>query len=284
MAVMFFGQYLVENGIVSRDTLVKAIELQEKTNLSFGDTAVKMGLLTPEDAERVNLAQRSEDMRIGDLAVKMGLLTEEQVVGILAEQKRNHLYIGEALVRVGGLTPENLPIHLARFKESQAEYATQTNLVPDDLPHRQILEMIVDLTGKMITRVAHLTFHTEPCVVDTEFPPLPVTATMEIHGDLGLTYVFGCSDGFQKRIAQAILASESIDDEPAEILDDTVMEFVNVVCGNVVAKAAQKGISLDISPPRIVRSVPERFNARKILVTYRLPDGEYGCLGVAITL
>jgi len=284
MAVMFFGQYLVENGIVTRDVLVKAIELQERTNLSFGDTAVKMGFLSREDAERINLAQRSEDMRIGDLSVKMGLLTEDQVLAILAQQKKNHLYIGEALVRVGGLTAEDLPVHLARFKESQAEYATQTHVVPEHLPHHETLEMIVDLTGKMITRVAHLTFHTEPCVVDAPFPPLPVTAIMEMHGDMGLTYVFGCSSDFQKRIAQAILSSESVDDEPAEVLDDTVMEFVNVVCGNIVAKAAQKGMRLDISPPRIVRSVPERFNARTIQVTYRVPDGEQGTLGVIISL
>lgn len=284
MAVMFFGQYLVENGIVSRDLLVKAIELQEKTNLSFGDTAVRMGLLSPENAEKVNHAQRSEDMRIGDLAVRMGFLTDDQVMEILAEQKKNHLYIGEALVRVGGLTPESLSLHLARFKEEQSEYATRTHIVPEDLPHHDLLEMIVDLTGKMLTRVAHLTHHIESCQVDTEFPPLPVTAIMEMHGDLGLTYVFGTTAGFQKRIAMAILSADSVEQEPQDVLDDTIMEFINVVCGNVVAKAAQKGISLDIMPPQIVDRVPERFNARRIQVAFRLPDGEHALLGVIFSL
>lgn len=284
MAVMFFGQYLVENGIVSRDLLVKAIELQEKTNLSFGDTAVRMGLLSAENAEKVNLAQRSEDMRIGDLAVRMGFLTENQVVEILAEQKRNHLYIGEAIVRVGGLTPEALSLHLARFRESQSEYATRTHIVPEHLPHHDILEMIVDLTSKMLTRVAHLTHHVESCQVDADFPSLPVTAIMEMHGDLGLTYAFGATAGFQKRIAQAILSADRVDDEPPDVLDDTIMEFVNVVCGNVVAKAAQKGFTLDIMPPQIVSSVPERFNARSIQVTFRLPDGDHALLGVIFSL
>src|SRR6266702_8142669 len=103
MAVMFFGQYLVEKNIVSREHLLQAIELQDAVNLSVGATAVAMGILTEVDVERINQAQRSEDLRFGDLAVKLGLLIDEQFQQVLARQKSSHLYIGEALVRVGGI-------------------------------------------------------------------------------------------------------------------------------------------------------------------------------------
>lgn len=284
MAVMFFGQYLVENGIVSRDVLVRAIELQERTNLSFGDTAVAMGLLTTEDAERVNLAQRSEDMRIGDLCVKMGLLTSQQVEAILARQKETHLYIGEALVRVGGLTEDALATHLARFKESQSEYATRTSMIPVELPNHRLLEMIADLTGKMLTRVAHLTYHTEPCIVDGDFTPLNTVVQIDVHGDVGLSYLFGCDHGFRTKIAKAILNSDDVEEEAEEVLADTVMEFANVVCGNVVARAAQQGMSLDIMPPLLVTDLPQRFNSRSVQITYRLPEGDRGVLAVVMSL
>ena len=57
------------------------------------------------------------------------------------------------------------------------------------------------------------------------------------------------SEGLQKSIAKAILSETSVDQEPTEILEDTVMEFVNVVCGNVAAKASQMGVIMNINPP-----------------------------------
>jgi CheY-specific phosphatase CheX len=41
----------------------------------------------------------------------------------------------------------------------------------------------------------------------------------------------------------------SVENEPVEVLEDTVMEFVNVVCGNVAAKASQMGKIMNINPP-----------------------------------
>jgi CheY-specific phosphatase CheX len=40
-----------------------------------------------------------------------------------------------------------------------------------------------------------------------------------------------------------------VENEPTEVLEDTVMEFVNVVCGNVAAKASQMGEAININPP-----------------------------------
>ncbi|MDK9717680.1 MAG: chemotaxis protein CheX [Trichlorobacter sp.] len=50
-------------------------------------------------------------------------------------------------------------------------------------------------------------------------------------------------------MAKAILKEDDVENEDDEILEDTVMEFVNIVCGNVVAKASQMGVTLDINPP-----------------------------------
>jgi CheY-specific phosphatase CheX len=47
-----------------------------------------------------------------------------------------------------------------------------------------------------------------------------------------------------------------VDGEPVEVLEDTVMEFVNVVCGNVAAKASQMGKILNINPPVSIHATP----------------------------
>ena len=48
------------------------------------------------------------------------------------------------------------------------------------------------------------------------------------------------------------MSEDSVDHEPTEILEDTVMEFVNVVCGNVAAKASQMGVIMNINPPVVI--------------------------------
>ena len=56
MAVKFFGQFLVEQGIVTGEALLNAINLQDKNNLKLGEMAVAMGLITPENIQRAHNA------------------------------------------------------------------------------------------------------------------------------------------------------------------------------------------------------------------------------------
>jgi len=285
MAVMFFGQYLVERSIVSRDVLLKAIALQEQTNLSFGDTAVAMGLLTALDADRINQAQRSQDLRIGDLSIQMGLLTEPQVMEILAEQKKRHLYIGEAVVKTGGLSAEELGRYLQEFKADQAKYATDTVSIPGGVAQPEVWEMMADLTYKMLTRVARVTFHSEPCRMSDQLPPYPIVAAMAINGDISVRYLFGCTAGLQEKIAKAILVADDVSNEDKEVLDDTIMEFINVVCGNIVAKAVQMGKRIDISPPELLDGAAG-FSVmpteKGLIFPIYLADGDSGSLALLI--
>lgn len=249
MAVKFFGQFLVEQGIVTGEALLNAINLQDKNNLKFGEVAVAMGLVTPADIQRAHNAQMSKDMKLGDLLVEMGFLTLAQMNDIITRQKNTHLYIGEALVQVGALTTEALQMHLDAFKADQAEYVSNDIELPVTSANGKIWEMTADLTYKMVTRVLGLRFRPGKCTLATTIPPGFMLAAMDMTGDVEARYIISVSYGLQKTIAKAILGEESVDDEPIEVLEDTVMEFVNVVCGNVAAKASQMGVIINIDPP-----------------------------------
>lgn len=249
MAVKFFGQFIVEQGLVSRDALVTAIDLQDQKNLKLGEMAVSMGYITQADIERAHNAQMSKDMKLGDLLVEMGFLTLTQLTDVIARQKSTHLYIGEALVQVGALTSENLQQHLADFKADQAQYVSDGIELPTNIVNSAIWEMTADLTYKMITRVLDLQFRPGKCVLTDTIAPNFMMAAMDFSGDLEARYLISVSEGLQKSVAKAILHEESVDAEPVEVLEDTVMEFVNVVCGNVAAKASQMGVILNINPP-----------------------------------
>lgn len=249
MAVKFFGQFLVENNLVSREALLGAIELQEQKNLKFGEMAISTGYVTREEIERAHNAQLSHDLKLGDLLVEMGILTLNQLNDIVTRQQNTHLYIGEALVQLGAISSDQLQEYLAAFKKDQAPFAAERIELPACVSDGLVWEMVADLTYKMITRVVGLPFRPGKCrtleTVDNNF----MMAAMDLVGDVEARYVISVSERIQKEIAKAILREESVDAEPVEVLEDTVMEFVNVVCGNVAAKASQMGKIMNINPP-----------------------------------
>lgn len=250
MAVKFFGQFLVEQDAVTSESLLYAIELQERTNLKLGEMAVAMGFITQQDIKTAHSAQLSKDMKLGDLLVELGYLFPKQLDEVIAHQKATHLYIGEALVKVGALTPEKLEHYLAAFKVDQAPYIASRVELPAWLSENAaVWEMTVDLTYKMITRVIGIQFRPGKFVETDVLSSNYMIAAMDLSGDLNARYLLSVSAGVQKIIAKAILKEDDVENEDDEILEDTVMEFVNIVCGNVVAKASQMGATLDINPP-----------------------------------
>ena len=278
MAVKFFGQFLVEQGIVNSEALLSAIGLQDKNNLKLGEMAVSMGLITPVDIERAHNAQMSKDMKLGDLLVEMGFLTLAQLNDIITRQKNTHLYIGEALVQLGSLTSAQLQKSLDDFKADQARYVSNGIELPITSPNNKIWEMTVDLTYKMITRVLDLQFRPGKCSVTTAIPRGFMLAALDMSGDIDARYLISVSEGLQKSIAKAILSEDSVDHEPIEILEDTVMEFINVVCGNIAAKASQMGTIININPPVTVHppadglQIPDAHTALSFPI--HIEDGE----------
>jgi CheY-specific phosphatase CheX len=279
MAVKFFGQFLVEQDAVTGESLLHAIELQERTNLKLGEMAVHLGFITQQDIETAHAAQLSKDMKLGELLMELGFLTRPQLEEVIARQKATHLYIGEALVKVGALTPDKLDHYLAAFKADQAPFiAERVELPPWLRVDAAVWEMAVDMTYKMITRIIGMQFRPGRYEDVDRISAGTMIAAMDLHGDLAARYLLSVTGGIQKTIAQAILKVDTVEGESDEMLEDTVMEFINVVCGNVVAKASQMGIHLDISPPVAMQApasglpVPDGY--RGVLFPIYIADDE----------
>ncbi len=277
MAVKFFGQFLVEKGLISREQLLVALDLQKTTNLKFGEMALKMGLLTDDQIIRVHNAQHSEDQRFGDIAVRIGLLTEAQVQEVLGRQQDTYIYLGAALVEVGALDDASLVTHLEAFKLDQEPYVVETVAIPAGVPHSQVWEAAADLTYKMLTRLANLPYRKEQCTVVTQVEPNDIIASMELSGTLQATYLLSASSGVRAAIARTMLREE-VDNGPEELLDDAVMEFVNVVCGNLAAKVAQFGQSIQLAPPQAIHpgseSLPVPVGRIGLLFPIHVVNGE----------
>ncbi len=251
MAVKFFGQFLIDNKVITKQDLLRAIEVQEKTNLRFGALVIEMGLMTREQITLTHRTQRHEDLQFGDMAVKMGFLSADQVQQILNRQHREHLYIGEALVKLEIINEENLERYLSEFKQVQKVYVPEKIVIPAAVPHQPIWEIVADMTYKMLTRVAGVTFRTTPCTMITSLPGHPVIVEMEFSGSVSARYILTISENTRKLLANAILKESKVETGTAKKIDESVKEFVDIVGGNVASKAAQLGYSIDISPAQI---------------------------------
>ena len=257
MAVKFFGQFLLERGAVTTDLLLKAIELQDSINLKLGETALAIKLITDDDVKRIHDAQRSEDLMFGDMAVKLGILSQQQLGQILDHQQKTHLRIGEALVQVNAFSAEDLARHLEAFQADQSRYATSKTLIPAGVSHPDVWEICADLTVKMFTRVVGMQCHLGECQLLDRVPGDALVAAIDLSGDVAGRYLLAVSAELRDRIARAVLMEEEVSGEPEEVLDDTVLEYVNIVCGNVAAKAAHSGQLVEIRPPFALRPGPE---------------------------
>ncbi len=277
MAVKFFGQFLMEKGIVTKEALLKAIALQDSTNLKFGEMAGSMGLITSAQIERVHNAQRSEDLPFGDMCVKLGILTGSPLKAVLAKQKADHLFIGDALIKVGAIKAEDLPKHLAAFKADQSPYVVDKVAIPAGVESPDLWEAAADLTYKMLSRVANLTVRPGKCVMVKHFDAHDMGVAIRMTGSVAARYLLSVSTDVRDSIARAMLKTDDLSKEREEMLTDTVMEFVNIICGNIAAKAAQMGKVIEIAPPEFIKGgtegIPLPAGGRGLLFSVNVAEG-----------
>ena len=110
MFTQFFGNYLLNKGLVDTKQLSDALAVQKQTRPRLGVLAINAGYMTAEQVDKVHEEQQRVDKRIGDIACDMGFLTHEQVEELLSSQGAAHLQLGQALVDTGAYLTEYIAL------------------------------------------------------------------------------------------------------------------------------------------------------------------------------
>jgi CheY-specific phosphatase CheX len=251
MSIRFFGQFLLEKNSLTVDQLIQATKYQESINLKFGEYAHTMSYISDSDIQRLQDEQKKTDMMIGELAVKLGMLNDEQVKEILTAQKNDHIFLGEVLSQLGFMSKETVDKELALFKEDQAGYVPGEIAIPEGVKNPDNLSDLVDITEKILRRVVHLDvkvtkglFIKDAANNSIRFPAVSV----KLSGGVNYEYVLSVPQDAAIAIASNVMG-EDASYEPDDILLDGVKEFCNIVCGNFSARMAQKGKTIELSPP-----------------------------------
>ncbi len=250
MSVKFFGQFLLERGVVSREELLEALAIQDTRNLRLGDYALRRGYLSEAQSEQINRTQLTEDKRFGEIAVEKGILDEAQVQELLTLQQNDYLMLGEALLEVGKLERATLERELKTFKGDQEKYLTDEVIFPPGIKDPSLLAVPIDLTAKMLIRIANVTSKIGEGERSAR-PPVErlITVAVEFSGDLEATYLLSLSEDIARKVALPMLGEDPGDDLEAVV--DSVRELCNVICGNSAAKFAQVGKRVEIGPPQM---------------------------------
>ncbi len=156
MAQMFFGQFLVNEELISEDALQQAIELASEENARLGELGIEHGYLTPAQVEQIHLEQRRVDLRFADLAVQLQMLTREQADILLRQQKRQHKPIGEALVQLGHLDRTELDDLLDRYHLFQLDLDAAHLELPVDLCDNDLALYLAEYFPKLFRRVTQV--------------------------------------------------------------------------------------------------------------------------------
>ena len=257
MGVDFFGQYLVKKKVITRDDLWKAVQLQHRTNLLFGETARSLGMITHEDVERVHAAQRKTDLNFGDMCITMGLLSGEQVGQVAEHQKKNRLRLGDALVRIGAIQDDVLPTLIEAYEANEAAATKESPRPP--LPNEDLWELYADRTYRMFSRFVNLAFKPDQRSIVTGIDPNDMILGIRIRGDDPCIYLLSVSADIRDAIARAMLRKEDISSEPGEAVIGAVKEFVNIVCGSIASKVSSMGKKIDFASAEVL-DVQDRFS------------------------
>lgn len=274
MAVRFFGQYLLENGVIDPKQLLAAISYQEKTNLKFGDTAISLGLLTQEQLASIFALQRTKDLKTGEAATELGFLSEAQIDQVLRAQKNSHVMIGEALVSTGALNKEQLERHLAAFKIDQEPYRVAEGIAEAKDPSG-IGRPAADLALKFLLRLANFNMK----LVGVKIGPLEdpgvetYTARVGFTGDTEGEIALRASTSICARIASAMLG-EPVSPDNAPVVLDATSEFLNVVGGNLSAAVARSGKKLELAAPGAGELTAPSGGQHMLVAKLGAPEGE----------
>ncbi|GHA70304.1 chemotaxis protein CheX [Cognatilysobacter bugurensis] len=249
MAAKFFGQFLLEQGLIDGAQLLEALEVQRASNPLLGELAQARGWLTAAQAARINERQRAEDKRFGDIAEEMGLLDGHQLSQLLDEQKARRKLFGEILVDRNMLTREQVESALKAQQNDRDDALKSLELGMAGHPLADIASAALATCGRLFPRLLKQQAQFSRLVDAGEAaPPTGVVASVHIAAQRSFTLALGCDAATATGIACGFLGitADECDDALAQ---DALGELVNVLMGYVVKDVLPDDMAYRPSPP-----------------------------------
>lgn len=116
----FFGQFLLQKGLLTAEQLCCVFEDEASVRVKLGVLAIDKGWMTAAEVREIHDLQKTMDQRFGDLAVSKGYLNSFQVEELLQSQRSRHLSLSQAILDRGYLNLAELTPVLELYKAEAA--------------------------------------------------------------------------------------------------------------------------------------------------------------------
>lgn len=259
MFSQYFGHYLLNHELITREQLADVLEFQKSVHVKFGVIAVDEGFMTPSQVEEVHEKQKQVDKRFGEIAIELGYLSDDQVEALISKQKQKHLFLAQALVDRGYMSIEQFSQALNQYKKENSLSDDQfeelksgsidalvENILVDD--QKSIYGKYVTLFAKNLIRFIDDQVHLE--VSHAEMGQQDKWLVhQEIVGELPLFTAMTANEEVFLHIASKHAEEELT--EVDELAKASVSEFLNLTNGIYLVNMSNWGVELNMKPQAI---------------------------------
>ncbi|PKM52577.1 MAG: hypothetical protein CVV02_00125 [Firmicutes bacterium HGW-Firmicutes-7] len=275
----FFGNYILNKGLVSAEDLSKVLKNQKETRLKLGVLAINAGFMNAIQVQEIHELQAKMDKRFGELAIEKNYLSKEQLDLILKQQKSEHLILAQALIDENLMSMSTFEKELVEYKSTHSLTDEQFDALKDGnvdivvntfLSFEEDHEMsnyyrdYVSLLFKNIIRFIDSDVRIEAAEAISSMQS-PYMFTQKITGETQLvTSIVGDSETL-------ITFAGKYADETFTTMDayakDSIGEFLNLHNGLFTVNMSNRGIELDLT----VQACQENTTLKADKVFYRIP-------------
>lgn len=270
MPARFFGQFLIERGVVTSDMLLDAVTYQKSINNPLCALAVEKGYLNKEQLRELDGENRKSDEKFLKLAIEKKMLTFEQLEEIGKIKSEKWVFLGEALVQRGHIRLAQLQDLFEEYKKERMAGDEAFGVSLDAIREKVVVEALMKITvdiflhySRQIVKVISVE---EEAKLDAE--EIAYVFSQKVVGDKNFVYVLALPEALMLPIASYILQEEVT--KVDEMALDAVSEFVNVVVGNGCAKMSMNNWRVRAEPPKIMTKEMLAKTASPVLVTVRM--------------
>jgi hypothetical protein len=265
MAAKFFGQFLLEKGVITSAQLLRALDVQRTSNPALGELAVEHRMLTEAQAKVINERQRREDRRFGDIAQSMGLLTAEEVVQLLDEQKARRKLFGEILVEEGFIGRDRLEAELREHAGERDDAMRTLDGVLAGHQHGRRVANAIATCNKLFPRLLRTQCQFSAVLDRASIPAVAFVSVVRVHADRPLVIGLAADAATLANMGAGFMSMpvEKLDDELAR---DAFGELVNVLMGYVVKDSLPEDASYRAEPPDSSTNLPALADEGQVLV------------------
>lgn len=252
MATKFFGQYLLEKGLINKDQLLATLDEQRTQNPRIGYLAVAEGFISMAQAKQINQRQISTDARFGDLAIFMGLIDSEQLDHLVELQSRKRKFFGELLIELKYLDAETVAAELQMHQLQQRKYSSQIQGLVENHNFSQSINTSVNIACKLFTRILLVPARFSALATGQDLEeycdsPLQLSSiTIESVKDITLSIV--AEENLMLEIASRLIGIDRAEVD-LDLGVDATGEFLNILVGYYAKETIPQDCSYNVTPP-----------------------------------